>query len=59
MHGDADESVPLAHGRRFYQRAKEPKELCVLAGAPHCCWDTPFEADVQRLSVEWLQKWLG
>jgi pimeloyl-ACP methyl ester carboxylesterase len=59
VHGDADESVPLDHGRRFFQLAKVPKELCVLPGAPHCCWETPLEGAVQRLSVEWLQKWLG
>jgi pimeloyl-ACP methyl ester carboxylesterase len=58
VHGDADESVPLAHGRWLYEQAGGPKELCVLPGAPHCCWETPFENEVQRLSVEWLQKWL-
>jgi dipeptidyl aminopeptidase/acylaminoacyl peptidase len=59
VHGDADESVPLEQGRQFYERAKGPKELCVLPGGPHCCWETPLEAEVQRLSIEWLRKWLG
>lgn len=58
IHGDADESVPLDHGRRLFERAIGPKDICVLPGAPHCCWETPFESEVQRLSVEWLQKWL-
>jgi len=58
VHGDADESVPLEQGRRLYDRAQGPKELCVLPGAPHCCWETPLEGEVQRLSVQWLQKWL-
>lgn len=58
VHGDADESVPLEQGRQFYERAKGPKELCVLPGGPHCCWETPLEAEVQRLSIEWLRKWL-
>jgi dipeptidyl aminopeptidase/acylaminoacyl peptidase len=58
VHGDADESVPLDHGRWFHERAAGPKELCVLPGAPHCCWDTPFENEVQRLTIEWVRQWL-
>ncbi len=59
VHGDADESVPLEQGRQFFERARGPKELCVLPGGPHCCWETPLEAEVQRLSIEWLRKWLA
>ena len=59
VHGDADESVPLEQGRQFYQRAKGPKELCVIPGGPHCCWETPLEAEVQRLSIDWLKRWLS
>jgi hypothetical protein len=59
VHGDADESVPLEQGRQFFERAKGPKELCILPGGPHCCWETPLEAEVQRLSIEWLRKWLA
>ncbi len=59
VHGDADESVPLEQGRWLFERAGGQKELCVIPGAPHCCWETPFENDVQRLSVEWLQEWLA
>lgn len=58
VHGDADESVPLEHGRRFFEHAAGPKELCVVPGAPHCCWDTPLEEEVQRLSVQWLEQHL-
>ncbi len=59
IHGGADQSVPLNHGRLFHERAQGDKDLCVLPGAPHCCWDTPFEPQIQRLSVEWLRKWLS
>jgi dipeptidyl aminopeptidase/acylaminoacyl peptidase len=58
VHGDADESVPLDHGRWFFERAAGPKDLRVIPGAPHCCWGTPLESEVQRLSLEWLRKWL-
>ena len=43
VHGDADESVPLDHGRWIFDRAKGPKEMHVLPGAPHCCWETLHE----------------
>jgi len=58
LHGDADESVSLDQGRWLFERAGGQKELCVIPGAPHCCWETPLENDVQRLSAEWLQEWL-
>ena len=58
VHGDADESVPLDHGRWIFERAKGPKDMRVLAGAPHCCWETPYEPEVFRLSTDWLRRGL-
>ena len=48
VHGDADESVPLDHGRWIFDRAKGPKDMRVLPAAPHCCWETPHEPAVFR-----------
>lgn len=59
VHGDADESVPWQQGESLFQRAKGLKELCTLPGAPHCCWETRFEGEVFRLSIEWLRRWLA
>ncbi len=59
VHGDADESVPLDHGRWIFERAKGPKEMHVLPGAPHCCWETLHEPEVFRLSTQWLRRWLA
>jgi dipeptidyl aminopeptidase/acylaminoacyl peptidase len=58
IHGDADESVPLDHSRRVYQRAAGPKALEVLPGAPHCPWETAHEARVQQLAEQWFDRWL-
>jgi pimeloyl-ACP methyl ester carboxylesterase len=58
VHGDADESVPLDHGRWLFERAVGLKDFWVIPKAPHCCWETPFEDEVQRLSMEWLRRWL-
>jgi len=35
IHGDADEIVPLAHGRALFAAAPEPKRLLVVPGAGH------------------------
>ncbi|MEK6607363.1 MAG: alpha/beta hydrolase [Myxococcota bacterium] len=35
LHGDRDEVVPLAMGRRLFAAARAPKELHVVAGAGH------------------------
>jgi len=35
LHGDADEVVPYAHGRRVYEAAAEPKAFYTIAGAHH------------------------
>jgi uncharacterized protein len=34
-HGDADDIVPIAHGRALYEAAPEPKRLLVIEGAMH------------------------
>jgi fermentation-respiration switch protein FrsA (DUF1100 family) len=35
MHGEADEIVPLWHGRRLFEKASGPKTLVVIPGAHH------------------------
>jgi fermentation-respiration switch protein FrsA (DUF1100 family) len=35
VHGDLDETVPLEHAYRLYERAGEPKRLVVIEGAGH------------------------
>ena len=35
MHGEADEIVPLWHGRRLFERAPEPKMFVSVPGAHH------------------------
>ncbi|MGO8748201.1 MAG: alpha/beta hydrolase [Thermoguttaceae bacterium] len=58
IHGDADESVPLDHSRQVYERVAGPKALEVLAGAPHCPWETAYEARAQQLVRQWFDRWL-
>lgn len=35
IHGDADEAVPVEHGRRLFEAAGEPKQLWELPGVIH------------------------
>jgi fermentation-respiration switch protein FrsA (DUF1100 family) len=35
IHGDQDEIIPVAMGRRLFAQAREPKELYVIAGSHH------------------------
>ena len=35
LHGDHDETVPIAHGRRLFERAPAPKSFHEIAGAAH------------------------
>jgi fermentation-respiration switch protein FrsA (DUF1100 family) len=40
VHGTADEIVPVAHGRRLFDIAGEPKQLAILEGVGHTdLWD--------------------
>jgi len=35
VHGDSDDTVPVDHAYRLYQRAGEPKQLVIIDGAGH------------------------
>ena len=35
LHGDADGIVPVAHGRRMFETANEPKEMLEIPGGSH------------------------
>ncbi len=35
VHGDADRVISVAHGRRLFEMANEPKELVILPGVGH------------------------
>jgi fermentation-respiration switch protein FrsA (DUF1100 family) len=41
LHGDADGVVPMAHGRRIFEAAAEPKEMMEVAGGSHGLALTP------------------
>lgn len=51
VHGDADELVPLEHAQRLYYKAKEPKELKIIAGARH-------KMRLEQTAMDYVLDWL-
>ncbi len=54
----ADEVVPPEHGRLLYERAQEPRDLVVLAGADHRLTAPAHRRDAVVLSLAWLRRFL-
>jgi dipeptidyl aminopeptidase/acylaminoacyl peptidase len=52
VHGDADELIPLEHAHKLYRKAKEPKELKIVAGAKHRMRLEPAAMD---FVLDWLK----
>ncbi|MGA8849113.1 MAG: alpha/beta fold hydrolase [Dehalococcoidia bacterium] len=52
VYGDADELIPLEHVHKLYQKAKEPKELKIIAGAKH---KMRLEQAAMDFVLEWLK----
>ncbi len=38
VHGEQDETIPVANGYQLYAAAQEPKELYIIPDAGHCCF---------------------
>jgi fermentation-respiration switch protein FrsA (DUF1100 family) len=50
LHGDADDVVPVAMGRRLFAAANEPKEIKIIPGGGHVIHDGP--------SFEFVNGWI-
>lgn len=51
LHGEADDIVPVAMGRRLFAAANEPKEIKTMPGAGHVIHDGP--------SFAYVDDWIG
>ncbi len=65
VHGEADESVPVAEARELFAHAAGPKELCIIPGANHTfgarhpfAGVTPELAQAIDTTWSWLQQHL-
>ncbi|MBI2853467.1 MAG: alpha/beta fold hydrolase [Chloroflexi bacterium] len=53
VHGEQDDLVPVADAYRLHEKAKEPKELCIIPGAGHRLRRDPRAMDI---ALDWLKK---
>jgi len=53
VHGDSDDVIPTDHSRSLYDKAGEPRRLCVMRGANHV-FSNIRQEDLCRLVSEWI-----
>lgn len=58
VQGESDEVVPPAHGNLLFDRAREPRELCILPGADHRLSDPLHRLEAVKRSRDWLTRHL-
>jgi alpha-beta hydrolase superfamily lysophospholipase len=54
IQGDRDEVVPPVHARLLFERAAEPRDLCILAGADHRLSEPAHRLEAVDRSRAWL-----
>jgi len=57
LHGDQDRTVPMHHGQRLYDAAREPKQIWIVPGAGHI--QTTGDPAVRDRLVAWLREVLA
>jgi alpha-beta hydrolase superfamily lysophospholipase len=58
VQGEGDLVVPPEHGRLLFERALEPRELCLLPGADHRLSDPLQRLEAVKRSRDWLTRHL-
>ena len=58
VQGEGDDVVPPGHGRLLFDRAREPRELCLLPGADHRLSDPLHRLEAVKRSRDWLTRHL-
>ena len=59
LHGDADARVPYVLSALAYLRARAPKYLVTLEGAPHIPFVSPWNNVVVRTTIDFLNAYLA
>lgn len=58
FHGEADDTVPVSHGREVYSKAGEPKRLIIQEGGDHFMSDEAHQKKFVRKTAAWFAKGL-
>ena len=56
FHGDADETVPISHGRDIHRLASAPKKIIVQHGGDHRMSDPVHQKQFIQEAVDWLNR---
>ncbi|OGL17742.1 MAG: hypothetical protein A3K12_02715 [Candidatus Rokubacteria bacterium RIFCSPLOWO2_12_FULL_71_19] len=59
IQGGGDEVVPPAHGRALLERARPPRDLCMIEGADHRLSEPVHRLQALERSRQWLLRYLG
>jgi pimeloyl-ACP methyl ester carboxylesterase len=59
VQGERDEVVPPAHGRRLFERARDPRALHLIAGADHRLTEMRHRLDAVEQTRRWMTAHLG
>jgi uncharacterized protein len=54
VHSSSDETVPVAHARRIYDGANEPKSLQIFKGGDHRMSDPDHQQLFRKLFIQWF-----
>lgn len=58
IHGEFDQEVPLEHGKRLFETAKEPKQFWLVPKGPHVeCWQIDREK-AEKSIVQFYNRYL-
>jgi len=58
VQGQADDVVPPGHAEVLFERAREPRELCLLPGADHRLSDPLHRVETVKRSRDWFTRHL-
>ena len=58
VQGQADDVVPPDHAEILFERAREPRKLCLLPGAGHRLSDPLHRLEAVKRSRDWFTRHL-
>lgn len=53
VHGDSDEVIPTDHSRLLFEKASEPRQLCIMKGANHI-FSNIDRGELCKLVSDWI-----
>ncbi|MBU1164403.1 alpha/beta hydrolase [Patescibacteria group bacterium] len=54
--GEDDESIPVEHQKKLFDKLPGPKEFHIIKGAPHTFKDKKHLKEIKKIFVDWINK---